>query len=619
MRASRAIPEAGICDRQEGGAAPGLRGCGVHGKGDEGVKRRWICALLILLCVPFAARADGQDEYWTTRAELYYHGYANCNGAEGRVPISAEAAAAFDKYPCPVCVPAGSDSTQVQGVARGGTIVLRFPDGMLAEPELTGVFGWGFPVDYEGAEAWTRLGELLHGEEYAGFAERVRAGGSAETVARVPCVVTIGDELTLNQRHIGGDWYSIVRPKERFEDSWEMYWRIDGLELEMAGDALREEFSLQTVEEYQTVRLASADGAQSVFQRTAGNLEIRVYRELDANVAVICERSADADFLEKVGLRIGGYDCGVALTGYMDGSDGVFCCTLTDGELHLLEAGADFALTRAPLTQGADFMNSPYAAVQRGTGDMGIIDRAGNFVVEAKYANIVRPDPESFRTSTDRPFFCCGKDDSLTVLDGDTLEKRFRLENIADKGFLDSYINPSVFATHTETGVQLRSMEDGSVLIDYRYDADRVYDGYFRVRADGAPQCLVAVQTVEALQPDDRLADNRGADIGSGAYRRITPMVWSGDKGLFLIEDYDPAELAQAGSFSGELQTAYVYGEAYTGSAYGEGWRCGLIDQEGRVVAPLRYTCVEADADGTLRLSGPDGAVEIFRISEAGD
>ena len=59
--------------------------------------------------------------------------------------------------------------------------------------------------------------------------------------------------------------------------------------------------------------------------------------------------------------------------------------------------------------------------------------------------------------------------------------------------------------------------------------------------------------------------------------------------------------------------------EAYTGSAYGEDWRCGLIDQEGRVVAPLRYTCVEADADGTLRLSGPDGAVEIFRISEAGD
>ena len=583
------------------------------------MKRNWICALLALLCAFAAARAEAPEEYWTTNAELYFHACANCAGAEGRVPVSAEAAAAFDKFPCPVCVPTGDGPAQVQGAARGGTIVLRFSDAMLAEPELTSVFGWSFPEECTGEQAWSRLGELLHGGDYAAFVERVCDGGSAEAVARTPDVLNVNGELILNRRHIGGDWYVLVRPSERFADSWEMYWRIDGLRLSMEGDALSENFALQTPEAYETVRFSSVDGAQCVLQRAAGNLELSVYRELDGYIAVLCERGADADFLEEVGLRIGDRDCGVEMTGYMSGGDGVFCCMLTEGELHLLNVGADFALTRAPLTEGADFMDTPYAAVQRGTGSVGIIDRAGNFVVEAKYTNITRPDPESFRISTDRPFFCIAADGRLTVLDGDTLESRFQVENVKGKGFLGGYVNPSVFTTYTDAGVQLRSMEDGSVLIDCRYDEDRVYDGYFRVRADGAPRRLV-VRTGDAPETTAfQLTDNRGAVVGGGLYRRITPMVWRGEAGLFLVEDFDPAEYAQDGSFSEELQTAYAYGRAYDGGAYGDGWRCGLIDQDGQVVAPLRYGCVEADADGTLRLTDLDGGVEIFRISEAGD
>ena len=578
------------------------------------MKRSCLWALFLLLWAAIPAQADRQEAYWTRRAELYDHAYANCGGVEGRVPISAEAAVAFDKFPCPVCVPVQEDQTEVLGVARGGTIVLRFPGGMLPEPELTSVFGWSVPVVYESDAAWARLGELLHGQDYADFAEQVRAGGVAETVVRRPVVVPIEDELILNRRHIGADWYIVVRPEERFGDSWEMYWRISGLELEMEGDTLSECFTLQTVEEYRTVQLSSADGMAPVFQRALNDLELAVFREMDANIAVICERGADADFLEKVGLRIGDYDCGVELSGYMDGADGVFCCTLTEGEMHLLECGADFALTRAPVTQDADYMDTPYAAVQRGTGDMGVIDRAGNFVVEAKYSNIVRPDPGSFRISTDRPFFCWGTDNSLTVLDGDTLETRFRLKNVRGKGVTGGYINPSIFSTYSRAGMQLRSMEDGSVLIDNPDDGDRAYDGYYRVRADGYPRRLV-VRTGKTLETAAfQLADNRGATVGSGKYRCITPMVWSGDRGLFLVEDYDPTEVAQTGNFSEELQTAYVYGSPYTGGAYGESWRCGLIDQDGGVVAPLRYTCVDADADGTLRLTDVDGETEVFRI-----
>ena len=129
-------------------------------------------------------------------------------------------------------------------------------------------------------------------------------------------------------------------------------------------------------------------------------------------------------------------------------------------------------------------------------------------------------------------------------------------------------------------------------------------DGYYRVLADGYPTRLVAVRG-EGLQATARLIDNNGNRI-SDDYQRITPMLWSRDSGAFLVESFVP-ENYDAGVFAGEKQNAYEYGVKYDGSAYGEGWRCGLIDQDGNTLVEMKYTAVEAYEDGTIWFTAGDG------------
>lgn len=312
------------------------------------MRRGVLYALALLLCLSRPALAEAGPECWTRKAELYYHANARCGGVEGRAPISPEAAAAFDKYACPVCVPVEDGGGDVRAVARGGIIALRFSDAWLAEPEAAGVFGWAEAQEYADADAWSRLGELIHGEAYSDFLAAHSARGSADAAARVPVVLAVQDDLLMNRRHIGCGWYAVVRPAEAFDESWEMYWRIDILNLHMEDGVLSERVAFQTIEESRSVKLSPADGADAAYRRAEGDLEISIYCELGVNIAVIYARGASADLLQDASLRIGGADCGIRMRGYADGARGVFCCALTDGERAALEDGAALSLEALP-------------------------------------------------------------------------------------------------------------------------------------------------------------------------------------------------------------------------------------------------------------------------------
>lgn len=574
------------------------------------MRRRGLLALAVLL-LPTCAFADVQGDFWTCNEELYYHFNRNCTGVEELVPISETAAQAFDKYACPVCFQSEDVGEDVQGVVRGGTILVRFSDAWLAQPELTGVFGWSADNEYTGQEADQLLAEYLHGDVYNSFLADYMADGSAEGRARNPVILETDGELVMNHRHIGSDWYIIVRPAKKFDNDWEMYWRINGIKLRMEDGSLFTNFDLQTVEEHKKLKLARGGSEGPVFEVENDAMQMAVYRELDANIAVIYEKNADKDFLEAAQLRIPGMVRGIEMDGYMDGSRGVYCCTLTDAELALLHNGAQAQIWHKPLLDDAQFMDSLYAEVQRGTGLCGIIDREGNFVVEAKYKSVSRPEPDSFCITTPRPFFCQEKDGGLTVLHGETLDTIVQLEKTGDY-IRGEFENPSVFTLSVGgRGKQLRSLTDGSLLLEMLYDETGNYsgeitnvDGYYRVLADGYPTRLVAWHG-DGLQSKAWLIDNNGNRI-SDDYQRITPMVWSRDSGAFLVESF-VAENYDAGVFAGEKQNAYAYGMKYDGSAYGEGWRCGLIDQDGNTLVEMKYTAVEVLEDGTIWFTAEDG------------
>lgn len=574
------------------------------------MRKGLLMLLAVLMLLPTCALADVQSQFWTCNEDLYYHFNRYCGGAGELVPISETAAQAFDKYLCPVCFPMEDAGEDVLAVVRGGTIVIRFSDAWLAKPELEGVFGFSSDSEYAGEEAETLLAEYLHGDAYNSFLADYMADGKAEGRARIPAILATDGELIMNHRHVGEHWYVIVRPAEKFSNSWEMYWRIDGIKLRWEDGGLAANFDQQTLEKHKKLKLSACGSEGPAFKIENDELQMDIYREMDTNIAVIYEKDADADFLADARLRIPGMKQDIELNGYMDGKLGVYCCTLTEGELELLRRQAQPEIRHKPLLEDAQFMDSPYAEVQRGTGDSGIIDREGNFVVEAQYDSVFRPHPDSFRITTPRPFFCREKDGGLTVLHGETLDSIAQLK-AEDKYIRGEFVNPSLFETHSGRGMQLRSLTDGSVLFELCYDETGNYggeisnvDGYYRVLADGYPTCMVAWQG-DGPGAKAWLIDNSGNRI-SDDFQRITPLIWAGDNGIFLVECFAPEDYDDE-TFGGGKQIYFEYGKKYDGSAYGDGWRCGLIDQNGNTLVEMKHTAMEVLEDGTLWFTAADG------------
>ena len=98
-----------------------------------------------------------------------------------------------------------------------------------------------------------------------------------------------------------------------------------------------------------------------------------------------------------------------------------------------------------------------------------------------------------------------------------------------------------------------------------------------------------------------RVIDYGGTDAGVD---RLTPLIWRNGAGVFLTE-----RCADAAFPVGERYAAggVDRGKRYDGGAYGDGWRCGLIDQDGNVLAACDYTAFSIDASGTIRLEAPGG------------
>lgn len=303
------------------------------------MKKKWIlCALLAALCL--CAHACAEDGFWTRRLDFYYHANSNCMGESGMVPISEEAALAFSKLACPICVQAADDGADVRAVSRGGTIVVRFSDAWLDAQELIGVFGWSTADQYTGKQADRKLGEYLHGDAYNAFLRQCSAAGSAEGRADTPHILATDGSLVMSKRHIGSAWYIVLRPKQAFGREWSMYWRVSSHAIQMENGVLSIDFDLQTVEETRSLKLNRMDDSQSIYERSGDDLQMAVYRALDGNVAVIWNRGiADAENAETL-LCIEGAAENIAMNGYTENGAQVYCCMLTDGELQALQRNA---------------------------------------------------------------------------------------------------------------------------------------------------------------------------------------------------------------------------------------------------------------------------------------
>ena len=561
----------------------------------------WILAFLMMI----ACAAQAEEYYCTQTDDLYYHVNASCGDLTDMNSLSAEDAKNSGKFPCPVCVPDDNKwQADIAAVARGNTIILRIADDDLAKPELTGVFGFSFPETAPASEAASFLSEYLHGDDYNRALQEIESG-SVDAIVRMPDILPIDADgqdalMIMNRRHIGNAWYYAIRPKDQVGDTWDMYWRINGLKLEMRDDEILLTFEQQTPESTRSLSVSPFSDS-AAFSRLYDGCKVEVFADAGAdvcaNVAVITQFDADPDYMENSTLCIGD-QVRVPVNGYMSGADGIFCCILTDAEYACLKNGAKAAVLPPDYMESASFENSPYAAVRKGAGGTGIVDQSGTFVVQPVYDYIQKPDAASFHTTIPLPFFCTDYDGALTVLDGASLSSIVQLSPIHGK-IRAEYMNPSAFECYDDHGIRIISLTSGDTLMDIPYadDGERLIDGWYRYMADGYPSRLVQKNEYEAS-----LVTLTGETV-SESYPNITPLIWKDDRGAFLV--------AKRGTSNDQSDNRHLDGDAPTTTDSQNEWLYGLMDENGEIIVPIEYTSVEVTDDLTVSFGGGGDPVSI--------
>jgi len=562
--------------------------------------------------------------------ETCYHATPLCTYAGGaNEAISLEDAQAKDLLPCPVCVQEASDSKGVRAVARGGTYVLKMTDEwMNTRPDIGSVFAAFFPGIYTGEEMYAPLAERLHGDAYVSFLKAIQTGGTASAPTYYPSIYPQNDELEMCQRHIGGTWYTVLRPNEVARKSMaekgklRMYLRFFGGESSYKDGTLTlgegdewgdDEYQLQF----------EKMGSDAVFSQEYNGLTLSLFEELNTSVFVLREHNADADLLVDVDLALDGEDIGVSLTGYMDGSDAVYVGVFSAPEIAAIRNGATLALSREPWLTEAAYQGTDYAIVKKGTAGYGVVDRAGNFVIPTigdEYGQYIYRMNDTFFIDSSR------QSQSLRVvrMEGFTAVE---LANIVAPvgGHITYYgCNRAVFivqvSSSDDVSWQIRDMDTGALMADLAVnesDPDSPTYGVFRginpcyVLETAKPERLVFGDPTyegEAEHMEFWLADNRGNRI-SDNWQYIEPLSWDHTGGLFLVSTWEENELEAWPNDQEDVLSGYD-GRAWFGSH----WRCGIIDHNGNILAPCVYTRVTLLTANKAQLEMSDGQAVIVGL-----
>ena len=578
----------------------------------------------------YGDQASGNTYYHNAHdlMETCYHATPLCiNAGEANDAISLEDAQAKDLLPCPVCVQETSDSKGVRAVTRGGTYVLKMTDEwMNTRPDIGSVFAAFFPGIYTGEEMYAPLAERLHGDAYVSFLEAIQSGGTASAPAHYPGIYPQNDELEMCQRHIGGAWYTVLRPNESARRSMakkgilRIYLRFFGGESSYKDGTLTlgegdewgdDEYLLQ----FEKI------GSDVEFSKEYDGLALTLFDELDSCIFVLREHNADADLLVDVGLSLDGEDTGLCLTGYMDGTDAVYVGVFTAPETAAIRNGATLALSREPWLTEAAYQGTDYAIVKKGTAGYGVVDRTGNFVIPTigdEYGqSIYRMDDTFFVVSNREPR-------SLRVVHMESFTAVELANIVAPAGGHTTYYgcNHAVFIVQVSSSNgaswQIRDMDTGVLLEDMVIDESNpdspTYGAFMGmnpcyVLEAAKPERLVfGAPTGEGERMEYWLADNRGKRI-SDNWQYIEPLSWDYTGGMFLVSTWDENEHGDWPNDQEDVLSGYD-GRPWFGSH----WRCGIIDHNGNLLAPCMYTKVTLLSTTEVKLETPDGQIVVVGL-----
>ena len=595
--------------------------------------RRLLFLFPVLLILLGAAQAEGvyyHNAY--SQQETCYHATPLCIHADTSTTdaITLEEVRALGLLPCPVCVQEASDPQGVRAVARGGTYVLKMTDEwMNSRKDIGSVFGFTDPRLYSGNDIYKPLARRIHGDAYVAFLDAIQNGGTANILAYYPGIYPQNDELQMCQRHIGGAWYTALRPDEAARKAMakngklKMYLRFFGGESTYADGTLTLGEGDEWGDDEYELKFEKMS-SDAVFTREYDGLTLSLFEEIGANIFVLREHNADADLLLDVGLSLDGEDMGISLSGYMDGTDAVYVGVFTAPEAAQVKGGAVPAIPREPWITEEAYQGTDYAIVKKGTAGYGVVDRAGSFVIpptgEEYGQDIFRNDDTFF-------VYRRNKLQSLRVvrIEGGTTVELARLDAPAN-GFVD-YLgsNRAVFAVElfdgTSASWQIRNVDTGALLSELPIDESELDPptGTFMgvnpsyVLETAKPERLVFGGTRgegESEHDEFWLADNRGKRVSEN-WQYIEPLSWSDAGGLFLVSTWEEDEHTSWPNDQEDLFAGYD-GRAW----FGPHWRCGIIDHNGNLLAPCAYTKATLLSPSTVRLETPDGQEILVELKD---
>ena len=596
--------------------------------------RRLLFLFPVLLILLGASQAEGVYYHNAfSQQETCYHATPLCINADTSTTdaISLEEARALGLLPCPVCVQEASDQQRVRAVARGGTYVLKMTDEwMNTRPDIGGVFAGYAPGIYTGKDMAKPLSERLHGDAYVTFLEAIQSGGIASAPAYYPGIYPQNDELQMCQRHIGGAWYTVLRPDEVARKTMakngklKMYLRFFGGESIYADGTLTLGEGDEWGDDVYELKFEKMN-SDAVFTREYDGLTLSLFEEIGASIFVLREHNADADLLVDVGLTLGGRDTGLSLTGYMDGTNAVYVGVFTAPEAKQVKDGAVVALEREPWLTEEAYHGTDYAIVQKGTAGVGVVDRAGSIVIppcgdeggqfiyrngDTFFVHSVR-QPQSLR--------------AVRIEGGETVELT-KADAPVDGFVTYGGSNRAVFAVElsdrTSACWQIRDMDTGALLAELSIDEANpdapTYSVFMGLNASYALETAKPERLVfgapsgegEDEHTEFWLADNQGKRVSEN-WQYIEPLSWSGAGGLFLVSTWEEDEHTSWPNDQEDLFAGYD-GRAW----FGPHWRCGILDHNDNLLAPCVYTKATLLSPSTVRLETPDGQKMLVELKD---
>ena len=596
--------------------------------------KQLLIVFLMLLVLPCAALAE--DVYYhkaNSQQDTCYHATPLCIDADGANDVISETdAQAKGLLPCPICIQEAADPQGVRAVARGGTYVLKMTDEwMNTRPDIGGVFAGYSPGIYTGKDMAKPLSERLHGDAYVTFLEAIQSGGIASVPAYYPGIDPQNGELQMCQRHIGGAWYTVLRPDEAARKAMakkgklKMYLRFFGGESTYADGTL----TLGEGDEWgddEYILKFDKMSSDAVFTGEYDGLTLSLFEEIGASIFVLREHNADADLLVDVGLSLGGRDTGLSLTGYMDGTNAVYVGVFTAPEAKQVKDGAVVVLERKPWLTEEAYQGTDYAVVQKGTAGYGVVDRAGSFVIppcgdeggqfiyrngDTFFVHSVR-QPQSLR--------------AVRIEGGETVELT-KVDAPVDGFVTYGGSNRAVFAAElsdrTSACWQIRDMDTGAQLAELSIDEANpdapTYSVFMGLNASYALETAKPERLVfgaprgggEDEHMEFWLADNRGRRVSEN-WQYIEPLSWSDAGGLFLVSSWEEDELTDWPNDQEDLLAGYD-GRAW----FGPHWRCGIIDHNGKLLAPCVYTKVTLLTGTRVQLETPEGQQVVVELKDS--